>query len=98
MSHRGRKRGFTLLERTIVAAILAPIAQSAYSDRIVRSKIRAGQSDLSAVSANLENLRAQPRFRLMQPNWSGGPAFAVPFVPLHFRPAGRNDISQQRVS
>ena len=55
-----RARGFTLLELMVVVAIiaiLAAIALPAYSRYVLRSKIRLAQSDLLALSANVENFR-----------------------------------------
>ncbi|MCY1493024.1 type II secretion system protein G [compost metagenome] len=54
----GKHRGFTLIELMIVVAIvaiLASIALPAYHSHIDRSRIRAAQADLVALSLNLEN-------------------------------------------
>jgi len=58
-SRRGM-RGFTLLELMVVVAIiaiLAAIALPSYRNYVLRSKIRLAQSDLLALSANIENAR-----------------------------------------
>ncbi|TBU95896.1 type IV pilin protein [Phytopseudomonas dryadis] len=50
--------GFTLIELLIAVAIigiLAAIALPAYSNYILRGKVKAAQSDLVALSLNLEN-------------------------------------------
>ncbi|MGE6333491.1 type IV pilin protein [Stenotrophomonas sp. NPDC077659] len=52
--------GFTLIELMIVVALLAilsMIALPAYQNYVLRSKIRLAQSDLLALSANIENFR-----------------------------------------
>lgn len=52
-------KGFTLLEVMVVIAIiaiLASIALPAYTDYIARSRIKAAQADLVALSLNLENV------------------------------------------
>ncbi|MGH8054933.1 MAG: type IV pilin protein [Stenotrophomonas sp.] len=57
---RRTTRGFTLIELMIVVAIiaiLAAIALPAYADYALRSKIRVAQSDLLALSSNVENFR-----------------------------------------
>lgn len=55
-----RSGGFTLIELMIVVAIvaiIAAIALPAYRNYVLRSKIRVAQSDLLALSANVENFR-----------------------------------------
>lgn len=55
-----REQGFTLIELMIVIAIIAilmAIAIPAYQNYIIRSKIRAAESDLMALSATVENYR-----------------------------------------
>lgn len=53
-----KQSGFTLIEVMIVAllvAILASIALPSYNNYVSRSKIKAAQSDLMALSVNFEN-------------------------------------------
>ena len=57
---RREPRGFTLIEITVVVAIiaiLAAIAYPSYSNHLLRSKLRVAQTDLVALGAHLENLR-----------------------------------------
>lgn len=73
-----RARGFTLLELMVVVAIiaiLAAIALPAYSRYVLRSKIRLAQSDLLALSANVENFRQRtlsypPSAEVAQRGWT----------------------------
>ncbi|WP_329741429.1 type IV pilin protein [Dyella sp. A6] len=53
-----RQRGFTLIELMtviVIIAILSALAVAAYGSYITRSKVRAAESDLSALALNLEN-------------------------------------------
>ena len=55
-------RGFTLIEliaALLITAILTMIALPAYSSYLARSKLRAAQNDLIALSLNLENYYQQ---------------------------------------
>lgn len=62
LSRRTASRGFTLIEliaSMLIVAILTLIALPAYSGYIARSKLRAAQNDLIALSLNLENYYQQ---------------------------------------
>lgn len=57
-----RVRGFTLIELIVamlITAVLTVIALPAYSGYVTRSKLRGAQSDLVALSLNLENYYQQ---------------------------------------
>lgn len=57
-----RPRGFTLIEliaSMLIASVLSMIAMPAYSGYLARSKLRAAQSDLIALSLNVENYYQQ---------------------------------------
>lgn len=77
---RRSAQGFTLIELMVVVAILAilaAIAVPAYGNYVLRSRIRVAQSDLLALSANVENFRQRTlgypaSDELAKKGWSAG--------------------------
>ncbi|WP_374417107.1 type IV pilin protein [Ectopseudomonas oleovorans] len=80
-------KGFTLLEVMVVIAIiaiLASIALPAYTDYIARSRIKAAQADLVALSLNLENVFQR---QLVYPTHSGLNTSQIKAAYTGWRPA-----------
>jgi len=87
-------RGFTLIEliaSMLIVAILTLLALPAYSGYIARSKLRAAQNDLIALSLNLENYYQQ---QLTYPSATAGTAQTQTTLP-GWAPAQATDFSFQ---
>jgi len=84
-----RQHGFTLVELVIVVtivAILVALAVPAYTDYIVRSKIRTAQADLQALAAAVENHRQRT---LTYPSAAAADTAAVKAVFPGWSPASK---------